>query len=106
MPPPNPANPYKAVADVIAGDGAMLGRLLERLRESAARHAVATTVVPAPLAAQLKPGPLDETGWTLLAANTAVAAKLRHWLPRIEEALAAKGWKPTTIRVHVQGRGP
>lgn len=104
MPHPPAWTPARAVSDLLADDAATLGRLVERLRESAARHAEVTALLPAALAAQVRPGPLDEAGWTLLAANPAVAAKLRHWLPRIEETLATKGWKPTAIRVHVQGR--
>ena len=54
------------------------------------------------MVAHVKAGPLDEDGWTLLAANSAVSAKLRQLQPRLIEALAAKGCKVTSIRVKVQ----
>jgi hypothetical protein len=79
-----------------------LASLAERLRESNARFEALRGVLPAALAAQLRPGPIDEQGWTLMASNQAVAAKMRHWLPRLDEVLLAKGWKATPIRVHVQ----
>lgn len=42
--------------------------------------------------------PIDEDGWSLLAANAAVAAKLRHLLPRLEGLLAQAGL-PGRIRL-------
>ena len=50
------------------------------------------SISAAALMASVQPGPLDEDGWSLLVANAAVAAKLRHLLPRLEadaEALQA-----------------
>ena len=81
-------------------------RLSARLQESNARFALVLPLLPAALAAQLRAGPLEEDGstWTLLAANAAVAAKLRQWLPRLEAALAAKGRQGSAIRIRVQSR--
>lgn len=39
----------------------------------------------------------------VIAGNNAVAAKLRHYEPRIIEALGKRGLKATGIRVEVQG---
>jgi hypothetical protein len=58
------------------------------------------------LRAHVRAGPLDEEGWTILAANSAVAAKLRHLLPTLAEALLAKGWQATSIRIKVQSTQP
>ena len=58
--------------------------------------------LPPAMAAHVKAGPLDEEGWTLLAANSAVSAKLRQLQPRLIEALAKKGLKVNAIRVRVQ----
>ena len=60
-----------------------------------------TPKLPPAMAAHVKAGPIDEEGWTLLAANAAVSAKLRQLQPRIVAALAAKGIKVTAIRVRV-----
>jgi len=54
--------------------------------------------LPGTLLASLQPGPIDEDGWSLLAANAAVAAKLRHLLPRLEGLLAQAGL-PGRIRL-------
>jgi hypothetical protein len=63
---------------------------------------VVRSVVPAALAAHLKPGPIDEEGWTLLVANAAVASKLRQLLPRLEDALRARGMQVKSIRLRIQ----
>lgn len=54
------------------------------------------------MAAHVKPGPVDEAGWSLLAANASVAAKLRQLQPRLEEMLRERGWEVSAIRVKVQ----
>jgi hypothetical protein len=79
-----------------------LARLLARVRESQARLDALQDAIPAPLRAHLRAGPLDEEGWTILAANSAVAAKLRHLAPLLAQVLVEKGWEPTSIRIRVQ----
>lgn len=91
----------RPVADSLRGDGT-LASLLARVRASQARLDALADVLPGALRTHLRAGPLDDEGWTLLAANSAVAAKLRHLLPTIAEALVAKGWQATAIRVKVQ----
>jgi hypothetical protein len=80
---------------------APLVQLTELMRESNARFEAIRDALPATLAAHCKPGPLDAEGWSLLAANAAVAAKLRQLRPRLEDALQAKGWQVTSIRIRV-----
>lgn len=79
-----------------------LANLMQRLRASQACLEAVRSVLPPAMAAHVKAGPLDEDGWTLLAANSAVSAKLRQLQPRLIEALAVKGCKVTAIRVKVQ----
>jgi hypothetical protein len=79
-----------------------LALLWQRMAESNARHACILPCLPATLAPLVKAGPLDEQGWSLLVANAAVAAKLRHLLPRLEDALRAQGWQATAIRLRIQ----
>jgi len=79
-----------------------LANLLARVRASQARLDALADVLPGLLRQHLRAGPLDDDGWTLLAANSAVASKLRHLIPTLEEALVAKGWQATSIRVKVQ----
>lgn len=75
-----------------------LVRLGERLEASRRRLRVIAPALPGSLMASIQPGPLDEEGWSLLVANAAVAAKLRHLLPRLEALLAQAGL-PGRIRV-------
>jgi hypothetical protein len=77
---------------------------MARLRESQQRHAAIADLVPAALLAQMRPGPLDAEGWSLLVDNGAAAAKLRQLLPRLQEALKASGWPEPPIRVKVLPR--
>jgi hypothetical protein len=83
-----------------ADDG--LARLLARVRDSQARLEAVADAIPAALRPHLRSGPLDDDGWTILAANAAVAAKLRHLLPVLGQVLVEKGWEATSIRVRVQ----
>ena len=91
----------RTLGDSLAGNDTLAG-LLARVRASQQRLDALADVLPGPLRTHLRAGPLDDEGWTLLAANAAVAAKLRHLLPTIAEALLAKGWQATSIRVKVQ----
>ncbi|MFO1215474.1 MAG: hypothetical protein U1E72_12885 [Burkholderiaceae bacterium] len=79
-----------------------LARLLQRLSESQARFEAVQAQLPAALRAAVRPGPLDEAGWTLLVSSGAAAAKLRQLLPSLETALQAGGFTPLPIRVRVR----
>ena len=79
-----------------------LARLTALMRVSNARFAAVRTCLPTALASHVKPGPVDATGWSLLAANASVAAKLRQLQPRLESRLREQGWEVSTIRIKVQ----
>ena len=79
-----------------------LARLGMLIRESNRRMAIVLPALPGALTRFVKPGPVDEAGWTLLAANAAVAAKLRHLQPRLEQMLEEQGLQPAKVRVKVQ----
>ena len=85
------------------GDSEPLVRLAQRVRDSQARLVAVSALLPAQLANQVRSGPLDDEGWTLLAANTAVAAKLRQMLPLLVQALTDQGWPARALRVKVLG---
>jgi hypothetical protein len=76
-----------------------LGR---RLAESNARFAAIRDVLPPALAEQLQAGPIDDEGWSVLASNAAVAAKLRHWLPRLTQELHSRSFRALPIRVRLR----
>ncbi len=84
------------------GASAALARLAERVRESDARYAAVLDALPETLRAHVRPGPLDDEGWSLLAANAAVAAKLRQCVPRLAEVLRTQGFQSKPIRIRVQ----
>jgi hypothetical protein len=86
---------------------APLAQLLQRVRDSEGRWLALRGALPADLASQVRPGPLDETGWTLLARSGAAASKLRQSLPRLQTQLASAGWQelPIRVKVHVSQTG-
>ena len=79
-----------------------LARLAQLMRESNARFDAIRASLPAALVPHVKPGPVDEAGWSLLAANASVAAKLRQLQPRLESVLSERGWQVSAIRIKVQ----
>ena len=92
--------------DTISIDAALRGseplaRLQAALRDSQARFDAVRPLLPAALVRHVRPGPVDAEGWSLLAANAGVAAKLRHLRPLLEDALHAAGWMPANVRVKV-----
>jgi len=90
------------VTSVMGRSHSPLANLMQRLKASQQCLEVVRTCLPPAMAAHVKAGPLDDEGWTLLAANSAVSAKLRQLQPRLVEALADKGIKVNAIRVRVQ----
>lgn len=98
-----PAVPSPLSIEAALARSTPLATLTARLQESRGRFEAVAPHLPPPLRAQVRPGPPDETGWSLLAANNAVASKLRHLQPRLERALADAGWQPSTIRIKVGG---
>ncbi|MBL0085322.1 MAG: DUF721 domain-containing protein [Ideonella sp.] len=78
-----------------------LARLTQRLRESAERLDAIRPLLPPPMRALVRCGPLDAEGWTMLADNGAVAAKLRHMVPALQQRLESAGWPAVVIRVKV-----
>jgi hypothetical protein len=101
-PKPPPVTPSPLRLREALNDSAPLMRLQQRLRESNARFEAIRACLPAALARHVAPGPVDEEGWALLAANAAVASKLRQLQPRLEQTLRLQGWPVTAIRVRVQ----
>jgi hypothetical protein len=98
---PAHAQPALPLADALQASEPLV-RLAERLRESKRRFECIAPLLPEALAAQAQPGPVDVNGWTVLAANAAVAAKLRQLVPLFDAELAQRGFATLVIRVKVQ----
>lgn len=81
-----------------------LADLARRMAQSNARYAAICVDLPEPMRMHVRPGPIDDEGWSLLASNAAIAAKLRHLLPRLNDTLREQGWPELPIRVHVRAR--
>ena len=99
---PPPVTPDALRIEQALRQSAPLARLQALMRDSNARFDAIRAGLPAALGAHVRPGPVDEAGWSLLAANASVAAKLRQLQPRLEELLRERGWELSTIRVKVQ----
>jgi hypothetical protein len=81
-----------------------LAGLASRVAESNARFEAVRALLPEPLARELRPGPIDDEGWSVLASNAAVAAKLRHLLPLLTAELRSRSFRDLPIRVHLRSR--
>ena len=80
-----------------------MASLMQRLQMSQACLDTVKACLPPAMASHVSSGALDHDGsWTLLAANSAVSAKLRQLQPRLMDALADRGLKVNAIRVRVQ----
>jgi len=79
-----------------------LAQLRARLQDSKDRYVAIRPQLPDALAASVAPGPVDDEGWCLFAANASVAAKLRQLKPRLEVVLRERGWQVSSIRIRVQ----
>ncbi len=87
-----------AIEQALAGS-APLVLLSRRVRDSQDRLAAITPLLPPAMRTSVRAGPIDETAWSLLATNNAVAAKLRQMLPALEAHLRSKGWNGPPVRV-------
>ena len=92
------------IADALA-HSEPLAQLARRMRESQARLVAITPLLPPALRAQVKAGPIDELGWTLLVSNSAVSAKLRQLVPALEAHLRSQGWDGPPVRVKMLAPG-
>ena len=98
---PPPVTPDALRIEQALAKSAPLARLQTLMRDSNARFEAIRPGMPAALAAHVRPGPVDELGWTLLVANAAVAAKLRQLKPRLEQALQERGWVGSELRIKI-----
>lgn len=85
-----------------AQEAPSLGRLLQLARESRDRLDAVEFLIPGPLRASVKPGPIEGEGWCLLVSGNAAAAKLRQLLPAMQAHLRSKGMQVASIRLKVQ----
>lgn len=92
------------IDQALAGNQA-LGSLMQRMRESEARLGAIRPLLPPPMRPHVKAGPIDEEGWTLLAGNPAVSAKLRQMLPTLLNRLQHSGFDPRPVRVKLLSMG-
>lgn len=104
MPGPKASTPAVRGTLVLAdalGQSQPLTNLLQRLQQSQARFAAIRDRLPDSLRSQVRPGPIDDAGWSLLVTGGAAASKLRQLLPELQAALLAQGWPETPIRIRV-----
>lgn len=100
-------NPTPSVPDALPisqalNASASLALLRRRLDDSRRRHAAVLPCLGASLAPHVTACPVDTTGWTLIAANASVAAKLRQLQPTIEQRLLEGGFAAVPLKIKVR----
>lgn len=81
-----------------------LAGLVQLADQSAACMRMVTPLIPASMRSGVKAGPLEEGQWCLLAANSAVAAKLRQLAPALAAHLRTHGQNVQEIRIKISMR--
>jgi len=99
-PPGAPARHSKPLRQAME-EAPTLARLAAIARQSEARLQVARGMVPPALGAGLKAGSLEDGVWTLLAPNSAAAAKLRQLQPQLVLALERASLAVQNVRIKV-----
>ena len=95
--------PHSTVSAATAAEQAPgLAQLLRLARESGERLRAVQHLLPPPLRACVRPGPIEDGAWCLLVPNAAAAAKLRQWTPTLLAALRERGYAAESIRWKVQ----
>jgi hypothetical protein len=95
--------PVQALSVMQALDKApTLARLAALARQSQDWLTSIAPLLPVALRTGVQAGPIENQQWCLLAANNAVAAKLRQLSPALSAHLRAKGYEVTAIRIKVQ----
>lgn len=92
--------------DQVMRDSDALTLLTQRLRASQARLDALKPLLPPALRNQVQAGPLDESGWTLLASSQAAAAKLRYMVPAFEAHLRVQGYDGPPVRLKLMPPRP
>lgn len=82
-------------------DNPTLGSLLDRWRQAQECMQAAKPVLGSELSAAMRPGPIEDRQWTLLAASGGAAAKSRQLLPRISQAVQALGLGVDSVRIRI-----
>jgi hypothetical protein len=98
----SPAVPLPVSLDRAIAASDSLTSLAARLRESEQRLAAIAPLLPDTLAREVRPGPIDDEGWSVLVSNAAVAAKLRQLLPRLSDELRSRSFRDLPIRVRLR----
>ena len=97
-----PSVPLAEPLDAVLSRCEPLQSLRQRLADSSRRFDAIAAVLPRELALLASSGPVDDSGWTLLASSSSAAAKLRQLKPRLEACLREKGFQVSAIRIRVQ----
>lgn len=94
--------PTKALTVVQAMDAApSLAKLAATAKISNGMLTDITPLLPNPLRSGVLAGGLEEGQWCLLAANSAVAAKLRQLSPALLAHLRSQGHAVETLRIKI-----
>ena len=91
--------PKSVTFDQAIENSPSLARLAGMVRESSDLLKSVELLLPVPMRALVKAGPIEGEVWCLLISSNAAAAKLRQLLPALQARLQANGHNITSIRL-------
>ena len=90
----------QSVTQIIDG-ATSLSQLQARARDGQHRLQAILPLLPISMRSLVQSGGVDGEAWCILVPNSAMAAKLRQFLPSLCAHLRTKGWNVQTITVKV-----
>lgn len=90
----------QSMMQIIDG-AASLSQLQALARDGQNRLQAILPLLPASMRSLVQSGGVEDDAWCILVPNSAVAAKLRQFLPSLCAHLRTKGWNVLTIEVKV-----
>jgi hypothetical protein len=93
----------RSVAEALQGHET-LGALLNRWHTAQQCMQASRPVIGAALSMALRPGPIEDGCWVILADNGTAASKARQLLPRVSAVLQQAGLPVSEVKVRVVPR--
>lgn len=82
----------------------VLARLMQRAHDASDALEIVAQVLPGHMMERVRSGPITDTEWHLLVDSQAIANKLRHWAPDLQDRLQRNGQPARQLVIKVSKR--